>query len=598
MPARQLASSDNFWTPDFVYEHREDGCVLMRQKEPLPAHPPLLADYLDKWADESPQRTWLARRVNGGDWRHISYGEARQQARAIGSALLALGLGPDKPLLILSENSLEHALLGIACVYVGIPYAPLSPAYSLRSKGAKKVVAIAALLQPGAIFADDGVQFAEAFNALAQADRTFINARNPIAGSLPFEKLLNHLPDAAYTARMSIAPETVVKYLFTSGSTGSPKAVINTNKMICSMQAMVRDCYRYIESTPPIVLDWMPWNHTAAGNKIFYMVMTNGGTYYIDDGRPEPGRFDETLRNLAEIQCTWYMNVPVGFDKLVEELDKNKDLAQVFYSQLGMLFYAGAGMAQHTWTRLTEIGSTVSGRDILLATGLGSTETAPFALAWTESETTAGNIGVPSRGLTLKLVPIDGKLEARLKGPSITPGYYRKPQLSSDAFDEEGFYCLGDALRPVDKKDFSRGFFFDGRLAENFKLSTGTWVTVGAVRSNLVDAMDGLIRDAVIVGENKSELGALLWLSKSRQLSEDTINSLLTERLSNAAKNATGSASRVMRALSLPREPSYDLGELTEKGSLNQRALRNNHIDTIDQLYRSDDAVIIAQSSL
>ena len=594
MAAQQLASTDNFWTPEFAYEYREDGSVLMRHTEPLPAYLPLLADYLDKWADESPQRTWLARRVNGGDWKHISYHDARLQAKRIGSALLAMGLGPDRPLLILSENSLEHALLGIACTYVGIPYAPLSPAYSLRSKNAEKVVLIAKLLQPGAIFADDGKQFSDALNALKMPDRTIITVRNPISGSVLYENLLNQPSDNAEVARLSITPDSVVKYLFTSGSTGSPKAVINTNKMICSMQAMVRDCYRYLKSTPPIVLDWMPWNHTAAGNKIFYMVMTNGGTYHIDDGRPLPGQFDETLRNLAEIECTWYMNVPVGFDKLVDELEKNEHLARTFYSRLGMLFYAGAGMAQHTWTKLTEIGKAVSGRDILLATGLGATETAPFALAWTEPETTAGNIGVPSRGLTLKLVPVDGKLEARLKGPSITPGYFGEPQLSSDAFDDEGFYCLGDALRPANENDYSRGFFFDGRLAENFKLSTGTWVTVGAVRSTLVDSMNGLIRDAVIVGENRHELGALLWLSESQQLSDVSLNTMISERLSNAAKIATGSASCVKRAILLPREPSYELGELTEKGSLNQRALRDNHVATIDKLYQSDDAVFMA----
>ena len=363
------------------------------------------------------------------------------------------------------------------------------------------------------------------------------------------------------------------------------------------MQAMVRDCYPYLTVEPPVVLDWMPWNHTAAGNKIFYLVMTNGGTYYIDDGRPLPGKFDETLRNLQEIECTWYMNVPIGFDKLVEALEINDQLAKTFYSKLGMLFYAGAGMAQHTWTRLTEIGKSVSGNDVLLATGLGSTETAPFALAWTESESTAGNVGVPSRGLTLKLVPVDGKLEARLKGPSITPGYYAEPKLSAEVFDDEGFYCLGDALRPVDPSNFARGFFFDGRLAENFKLATGTWVTVGAIRSKLVDAMDGLIRDAVIVGENENELGALLWVSDTHQLSTDALNDTLIERLSIAAANATGSASCVKRALRLPRDPSYDLGELTEKGSLNQRALRVNHADLIDQLYRSDNGVLMAQST-
>lgn len=586
------SSNGPFWTPEFVYERREDGTVLMRQKEALADHLPVLADYLDKWAETAPDRTWIARRDETGTWQRISYNEARSQARAIGAALLSLGLGPLRPLLILSENSLEHALLGIACAYVGIPYAPVSPAYSLVSTGAEKVIRIAETLHPGAVFADDGETFGTALSVLNTPNMQIINARNPVPGAVTYDELLTHPPESADQARASVNADTVVKYLFTSGSTGSPKAVINTNQMICSMQAMVRDCYRFLEAEPPVVLDWLPWNHTAAGNKTFYLVLTNGGTYYIDDGRPVPGKFDETLRNLHDIACTWYFTVPVGFDMLVSELETDKDLAATFYSKLNMLFFAGAGMAQHTWDKLIEIGRDVTGRDILLATGLGATETAPFALAWTELEARAGNVGVPSRGLTLKLVPVDGRLEARLKGPSVTPGYFGDSALTAAVFDEEGFYCLGDALRPADPSDFSRGFFFDGRLAENFKLSTGTWVSVGAVRAKLVDAMGGLIRDAVIVGENESQLGALLWLSTSAQkLPPKERDHALTERLLTASMVATGSASRVRRAILLEQEPSFDRGELSEKGSLNQRALRDHNAELIAQLYRSTEGV-------
>lgn len=586
---------ERFWAPEFTYELREDGTVLMRQVGELPDHLPLLADYLDKWADEAPDRTWIARRASGGEWTRVTYSAARDQARAIGAALLDMGLSPNRPLLILSENSLEHALLGISCAYVGIPYAPISPAYSLVSKGAEKARGIAETLNPGAIFADDGAMFADALEVLATGERKAINVRNHVAGAVAFDDLLDRAPDGAKAARAALTPGTVVKYLFTSGSTGSPKAVINTNRMICAMQAMVRDCYRFLETEPPVVLNWAPWNHTAAGNKTSYLVLTNGGTYYIDDGRPVPGEFDETLRNLREIACTWYFNVPIGYDMLVKELENDAGLARTFYSKLEMLFYAGAGMAQHTWDRLMEIGKEVTGRDVLLATGLGATETAPFALAWTELEPRAGNVGVPSRGLTLKLVPADGKLEARLKGPSITPGYYGDPVTTAEVFDEEGFYCLGDALQPADPEDLSRGFFFDGRVAENFKLSTGTWVSVGAVRSKLVDVMGGLVRDAVIVGENQSQLGAMLWLSETaHQMAPEDLNQALSERLSAAAKAATGSASCVRRAMLLPHDPSLDRGELTEKGSLNQRSLRAHNADAIVQMYQSDDSVFIA----
>jgi len=583
----------DFWSPEFSEEHREDGSILMWQKGALSPYLPTLADYLDKWADATPAQTWIARRKSGGDWEAISYEAARSKAKAIGGALLAMGLGPDRPLLILSENSLEHALLGAACFYTGIPYAPLSPAYSLVSKDHGKLKDIAATLNPGALYADDYTAFAPAFTAIAAEGRAVIARDNPAQGAVSFDDLLSGDPTLAEAARAELRGETVVKYLFTSGSTGAPKAVINTNTMICAMQAMVRDCYRFLEKSPPVVLDWAPWNHTAAGNKVSYLVLTNGGTYYIDDGRPVPGKFDETLGNLREISCTWYFNVPLGWDMLVDALRDDVALAETFFSKLGMMFYAGAGMAQHTWDALRELSVRTTGREVLLATGLGATETAPFALACTDFQEKAGNVGVPSKGLIMKLVPTGGKMELRLKGPTITPGYYGDPAKTAAAFDEEGYYCMGDALRPADPDDFSKGFFFDGRVAENFKLNTGTWVAVGAVRAALVDAMGGLVRDAVIVGENEAQLGALLLLSdKAQALPEGERIRALTDALVAASKAATGSASRVKRAVILPRAPSFELGEVTEKGSLNQRAMRSNHEDLTARLYAGGADII------
>jgi feruloyl-CoA synthase len=308
-----------------------------------------------------------------------------------------------------------------------------------------------------------------------------------------------------------------------------------------------------------------------------------------------PDRFGETLRNLREIACTWYFNVPLGYDMLADALEQDAALARRFFSRLGMLFYAGAGMAQQTWDRLAAAGRAATGREVLLATALGATETAPFALACTTLQEKAGNVGVPARGLTLKLVPNGGKLEARLKGPTITPGYLGDPARTAAAFDEEGFYRLGDALRPADPADLAKGFFFDGRIAENFKLGSGTWVAVGAVRAALVDAMDGLIRDAVITGENEAELGALLLLSdRARAMAPAALAAALAERLAAAAREATGSASRVRRAMVLPREPSFERGEVTEKGSLNQRALRESHAGTIAALHAGAEGTIFA----
>jgi feruloyl-CoA synthase len=595
MTMRDGPDPADFWAPAFDYEHRADGTILMRQRGELPEHLPTLADYLDRWATATPERTWIARREGNGEWRRITYGAARDMARRIGASLLAMGLGPERPLLILSENGLEHALLGAACFSVGIPYAPVTPAYALVSTDHGRLRGIADTLRPGAVFADDGAAFAPALAAIAAAHRRVITARNPVEGALSFESLLAGDPAGAADARASLGPGTVVKYLFTSGSTGTPKAVINTNGMICASQAMVRDCYRFLTREPPVVLDWAPWSHTAAGNKVSYLVLTNGGTYYIDDGRPVPDRFGETLRNLREIACTWYFNVPLGYDMLADALEQDAALARRFFSRLGMLFYAGAGMAQQTWDRLAAAGRAATGREVLLATALGATETAPFALACTTLQAKAGNVGVPARGLTLKLVPNGGKLEARLKGPTITPGYLGDPARTAAAFDEEGFYRLGDALRPADPADLSKGFFFDGRIAENFKLGSGTWVAVGAVRAALVDAMDGLIRDAVITGENEAELGALLLLSdRARAMAPAALAAALAERLAAAAREATGSASRVRRAMVLPREPSFERGEVTEKGSLNQRALRDSHAGTIAALHAGAEGTIFA----
>ena len=583
----------DFWSPGFDIVTRADGTILMSQKQSLPAHMPLLADYLDKWADQTPDQPWIARRDAGGDWRKISYAAARDMAQRIGASLLGMGLGPGRPLLILSGNSLEHALLGAACFYVGIPYAPVSPAYSLVSKDHAKLKDIAALLTPGAVYAEDATAFAPAIASIAARGMSVISLDG--TGGTAFDELLNGDPDVAAKARRNITSETVVKYLFTSGSTGTPKAVINTNGMICAMQAMVRDCYRFLQKRPPVVLDWGPWNHTASGNKVSYLVMTNGGTYYIDDGKPTARDFHETLRNLREVSCTWYFNVPVGWDMLVEELEQDQTLAQTFFAQLGMMFYAGAGMSQHTWNRLRAIARKTTGHEVLLATSLGATETAPFALSCTQVQEFSGNVGVPAAGLTMKLVPNGGKLELRLKGPSITPGYYGDPAKTAEAFDEEGFYCMGDALRPADPDNFAKGFFFDGRVAENFKLTTGTWVAVGAVRTALVDAMGGLVRDAVITGENEAELGALLLLSpRARQMPAEDLTKALTEKLSAAASKATGSAARVKRAMILTEDPSFDRGEITEKGSLNQRAMRRTHADKIDALYAGKGPVLLA----
>jgi feruloyl-CoA synthase len=381
-------ASQTFWDPSFEITKRDDGTVLMQQVEPLAEALPTIADYLDLWADKAPDRTWLARRNDQGLWNTITYGQARDQAKRLGGALLALGLGPDRPLVILSGNSLEHGICGLACLYVGIPYAPLSTAYSLISQDHGKLRDITVLLQPGAFFADDTARYERAVQAVAGTNTAVIGVHNLIDGALDYRHLLNGSSakdrERAESARAALTRETVLKYLFTSGSTGSPKAVISTNGNLTSNQAMVRDCYRFLETEPPIVLDWAPWNHTAAGSKLSYMILTNGGSYYIDDGKPTADGIETTVQNLRDIACTWYFNVPAGFDRLINALEADAELAQTFFSQLKMLFYAGAGMSQQTYDRLSAIARSTTGKDILISSSLGATETGPFTLTWTK----------------------------------------------------------------------------------------------------------------------------------------------------------------------------------------------------------------------
>ncbi len=599
-----------FWQPVFDIEERPDGTTIMAQRGALPTPPRALPDRLVHWAQVAPERPYLAARAESGDWDRRSYAAVLAEVRDLGAGLLAQGLGPTRPLLILSENSLNHALLGLAAQYVGAPYAPVSPAYSLVSGDHEKLKRIVTLLTPGLVFAEDGETYAKALDAIAAPDQgtlTATPAHRP--GGLTLDDLrASGQPDAADAAFARLTGDTVAKYLFTSGSTGTPKAVINTQRMLCANQAMVADCFRFLADTPPVLIDWAPWNHTAGGNKVFNMVLMNGGTFHIDDGRPTPEGIQKTIRNIKDVRPTWYFNVPVGYDMLIHAMQDDPALCHAFFDRLQMMMYAGAGLAQHSWDALLQLSRRTTGHEVLLTTGLGATETAPFALMCTEQQKSAGNIGVPARGLSLKLVPNDGKLEARLKGPSVTPGYFGDPATTAEAFDEEGYYRLGDALRPADPDDLGKGFFFDGRTAENFKLRTGTWVAVGALRAATVNAFGGLLRDAVIVGENRDTLGALGLpdLAALRKIAPDAapadllsdprVTAELQALLDAVAAAATGSSNRVRRLLLLADPPDLDKGEVTDKGSLNQRAMREHRADRIAALYASSSEVLVARA--
>lgn len=602
------------WQADIRQEERADGSILVWQADPLGPYPRCISERIAHWAEVAPDRTWMAERA-GADWRRVSYGMLADLVLRAGSRFLSLDLSTDRPLLILSGNGVDHAIAALAAQHVGIPSAAIAPAYSLSGGGYPKLKDIAGQITPGAVFVEDATPFAPAIAAVFPPEVPVIAARGCLEDRavIPWQEVMASAPaEAARAAAAAVTPDTVAKFLFTSGTTGSPKAVIQTQRMMCSNMEMVVDCYAFMRDDPPVFVDWAPWNHVASGNKVFNLAIYTGGTFYVDHGRPTPEGIKETIRNLRDIAPTWYFNVPVGYEALVHEMEADPAFARTFFSRLKMLMYAGAGMAGHTWDGLNALSETTTGTRILLATGLGATETAPFALMCTEFQDAPGNIGIPSKDITVKLIPVGAKLELRIKGPNVTPGYWRNPELSAAAFDEEGFYKLGDAVRFAVPGDASKGFFFDGRIAENFKLATGTWVAVGALRAKLVDALGGLARDAVIAGENRNELGALLIparaagealvdggaeLRDAELWSRPELRQALKSRLSAFAAEASGSATRITRALVLTDPLDLNAGEVTDKGSVNQRAVLNNRAEAVERLYGTGAEVLRAETN-
>jgi feruloyl-CoA synthase len=588
---------------DPVLERSGDGVIHIRTKQVLPPYHSKLSEPLQHWAKAAPDRVFLAQRDAQDRWRTLPYAEVLARVKRIGAALLRRGLSAERPIAIVSGNNIEHALLGMAAMHVGIPYAPISPAYSLLSSDFGKLRAIIDLLTPGLVFANDGGPFARALYQTVPDDIELVVTRNPL-GDRPttlFSDLAGTEDEAGVTAaHAQVTPDTIAKFLFTSGSTGSPKAVINTQRMLCSNQAMLAAGFCFVADEPPVVVDWLPWSHTFGSNHNFNMVLVNGGSLYIDDGNPTPPGAPKTVRNLREIAPTIYFNVPKGYEALVPHFRADKELAQNFFSRLKLLFYAGAGLNQTTWDDLTKLAVETTGERIIFLSSLGSTETAPLALACTWDFDRPGNIGLPAPGVELKLVPSEGKLEARLRGPHITPGYWRQDQLTREAFDQDGFYKLGDALKFVDPKEPGKGLLFDGRIAEDFKLSTGTWTSVGPLRARFIDHFAPLVRDVVFAGPDRDDIVALVIpdIEACRKLSglaadaapavvldEPRLRTKLVELLTKLAATSPGTSTRVARALLMAEPPSMDKGEMTDKGSINQRAVLKNRAALVDELY-------------
>jgi feruloyl-CoA synthase len=589
--------------PEVVIDRRADGTLYLNAPHRLDPYADKLTDRLAYWAATTPDRVFMAER-DGDSWRTITYRQTLERVRRIGEALLKKRLSPDRPLVILSGNDLEHALLGLAANYVGIPYAPISPAYALISSDFGKLRHIINLLTPGLVFASDGTQYARAIEAVVPQDVEVVVARNqlPNRPTTLFVELLAQPTVAVDVAHASVSPGTIAKFLFTSGSTGMPKGVINTQRMWCANQQMLRSALQYLQDEPPVIVDWAPWHHTAGGNHDVGLVLYNGGTMHIDAGRPLPGAIEETVRNLKDIAPTWYFNVPKGYEALLPFMRNDTALRENFFSRLRVLWFAGAGLAQHVFDEWKDLAHRTCGEDILFLTGLGSTETAPYAFGRTWDTENSANIGLPPPGLDVKLVPLDGKYEARLRGPNITPGYWREPKLTVEAFDEEGFYKLGDALKFDDPAKPEKGLLFDGRIAEDFKLATGTWVSVGPLRAAFIAHCAPFVKDAVIAGADRDVIGALVFpdLDACRRLASDLQDASAAEivahdsvrrefrfLLDSFAKVATGSSNRIVRAILLDTPPSLDTGEATDKGSINQRMVLRHRAALVQELYAS-----------
>ncbi len=586
---------------DVAVERKADGTIYLRSPHKLAPYPTKITDCLTQWAARTPDRIFMADRV-GGAWRTTTYADTLARVRRIGAALLTRGLPPERPIAVLSGNDLEHQWLGLAAMHVGIPYAPISPAYSLISSDFANLKLIFGKLTPGMVFVSDGAAFARAIDAIVPPDVEIVAVRNPAAGRRVtlFAELENSpATDAVDAASQKVGPDTIAKFMFTSGSTGQPKGVINTQRMLTSNQAMIRAALAYFEDEPPIVLDWAPWHHTAGGNHDVYLVLYNGGSFYVDDGKPTPGAIEATVRNLRDVSPTWYFNVPKGFEALLPYLQKDASLRRSFYKDLKVLWYAGAGVSQYVNDEYMRLAVETIGQRIHFLTGLGSTETAPYAIGRTWESGRAANVGLPGPGVEAKLVPNDGKLEFRVRGPNIMPGYWREPELTASAFDEEGFYRIGDAVAFDDANDPGKGLLFDGRIAEDFKLSTGTWVSTGRLRARMIDAFAPYIRDVVLAGPDRDDLGALVFpdMETCRALAPDgrgdaasvlgdpRVRAEFGRRLTALAKEATGSSNRVVRAMLMTEPPSMDAGEATDKGSINQRNVLRHRAALVEELY-------------
>jgi feruloyl-CoA synthase len=581
------------WTPDpfaTQFERRDDGSLILQPLGDLAPYPRRLVDSLERCARATPDRVLVARRDAGGAWRHVSYAQMLDHIQRVAAGLLTRNLSAERPIAILSGNSIEHLTLSLAAMWAGIPYCPVSPAYSQVPGDLARFRYVMNLLTPGLVAVFETSGFDRAL-ALVPAEAEIVTALD----------VLERTDTAGVEeAHLATDADSIVRFLLTSGSTGQPKAVITTNRMCCSNAAMLRQSMPFIESEPPVLLDWLPWNHTFGGSHNIGLVLANGGSLYIDDGRPTASGISETLRNLREISPTIYFNVPKGFEMLAPHLRRDPQLCKTFYRRLRAYFFAGASLAQHTWDELDAASTRELGLKVPMLSGLGATETGPSVTFTTPAMGRSGVIGLPAAGTLVKLAAVEEKLEIRVRSPSVTTGYWRQPELTAQAFDEEGFFRLGDAVRLIDPEHPARGLKFDGRIGEDFKLGNGTWVSVGPLRAELIGVLAPAAQDVVIAGLDAEFVAVLIipdvdacatmfacprTTTRAELAMDPKLLAWIEQRLAAHARANPASSRGVRRGRILPVAPSLDRGEITDKGSINQRAVLRHHAELVAELY-------------
>lgn len=601
--------------PDIVRETRADGGFVLRSRTKLAPYGRSVVDWLEHWAALTPATPFLAERIRVGGvarWRMVSYAEALRSVRSIGQTLLDLDAAPHRPVTVLSDNSVNHALMTLASMYVGRPAATVSSAYARIAKDSSKLHRILRQLDPAMVYVEDGDIYGPSL-AAAPLSCPVVATHAPRPGWLGFDTLTScAATDAVSAAHARIAPGDIAKLLLTSGSTGSPKLVVNTHGMLSANQQMIAQCWTFVDQTPPVVVDWLPWSHTFGANHNFNLVLRHGGTLYVDDGRPAPGLIERSVDNLRDVAPTLHFNVPRGFDALAPFLENDDVFAERFFSRLQVLFYAAASLPPQLRERFERVAARHRRADdvpVFFASAWGATETAPLVTSVHFRHDIAGNIGVPAPGTELKFVPSGGKFEMRVRGPSVFPGYLNDPDASAAASDEEGFYRIGDAGKLCDPADPNAGVLFDGRVAEDFKLSSGTWVSVGTLRLNAVDALAPFALDVVVAGHDRAEIGLLIFPTAAlRALApeldaattgielgrHEAVRRAVCRGLRGLARDA-GASQRAARAVILSKAPSLEAGEITDKGYVNQRAVLNLREEEVQRLFSADDSVIVME---